>query len=397
VPSPGDVLDAQVVVSDYDEATDPLPQTRVGWTFGTGSRIDPGLMGSLMLMAPAQEPPREMPTLPPPPRHSGAPVPGQGYWVELQQTLQSHPPAAVGRDSGPAAEAGGPKRRDALRALERALVAFPRVDHLEYHQRVHRRMLREVAGMVATGLPFLWDYALADVGRRAAEAPPTGLRVFRLPVGGWLVRSDTANFAIDPAGHSIERHLWGALDFVLLTDPRDITKRNDQTLVRLSAARREIYAHQAMHLPGIDASKFPLVQIGQTYASRGLKIHVLGIQEGELVGPTVGYAVEWPDGRTLVHTGCVADDAAVAAALPPGRQVDVLLLSAQHPAARAVGRRIAARVTLLDDVLQCANAAGPDGRVALQEAFDLQMALRPQTTFLLAPGDAVDLGRAGAK
>ena len=39
------VLDLQIVIDDYDEPTDPLPQSRIGWTFGMGTRIDPGLLG----------------------------------------------------------------------------------------------------------------------------------------------------------------------------------------------------------------------------------------------------------------------------------------------------------------------------------------------------------------
>ena len=37
-------------MNDFDDLTDPMPQTRIGWTFGTAPKIDPSLYGTLVLV-----------------------------------------------------------------------------------------------------------------------------------------------------------------------------------------------------------------------------------------------------------------------------------------------------------------------------------------------------------
>lgn len=388
----GLVLDLQMVVSDYDEPTDLLPQTRVGWTFGTGDRIDPGLFGSVMLVDDLPEAGSPLPDFPPPPDSQGS-VPPPSYWIGLWRRLQEQPPVPYTRDSTTPADALGEARLKMLEELERHAAEFPRVDFLEYHERSDRRMRREVAGMVETGLPLLWEEALNDVRRRVVAPPPENtVRVFRLPAGGWLVRSAAANFGIDPAGYSLAPRLWGALDFVLLTSPLDVIRRSDQLLIRLAAAKRQFLTHVPFHLPAVAAGTMPLVQIGQSYALEGLKVTVVGKKIDDQVSPTVGYVVRWPNGFTLVEAGMSADvDDFVQALGGSDVHPDVLVVSPLHPRGKFLVQRLSPRLTLLEDVLRPADVPGPQGRVKLADALEFQQELRPYTSVLLAPGESFDV------
>lgn len=395
-PEPGLVFDLQIVLNDYDEATDPMPQTRVGWNFGMGPRIDPWLLGSAVLLGTAADEfdpsTARLPAVPAPPEPDEPPVPGDAYWIALNTRIERTTPTPVTSDVPDAAFAGGRERHDALLDLEGRLAEYPRVDFLEFQQRIHRRMNRECAGIVASGLPYYWDHVLDALVRRVAVDPPeSGFRLFRLPQGGWVVRSREATFAIDPTGYRIDRELFDVLDFVLLTRPLEITERNDQLLSRMaaSAAEKPVFTQVAMHLPGIDVREIPLVVPGETYEAAGLSVHVFGERDEEgLVSRSVGYQVSWPDGTDLVVSGVALAEEQVKAA----GALEALLLSARHPRARIVGQRLAAGMTVLDDVLECSAYPGALGRVTLQEAFELQDGLRPHPSLILAPGESIEIG-----
>ncbi len=174
----------------------------------------------------------------------------------------------------------------------------------------------------------------------------------------------------------------------MLTDPNDATRRNDQLLVRMRAAdpKKPVLTHLAIHLPGLKVEDLPLVKPGATYEPHGLKVRVLGIvdQKAGGVSPGVGYRVTWPDGTNLLITGTELDEALVDREPP----IDCVLLSAAHPRARVVGQRLQGRINVLDDVLGCARHPGPRGRPRLEDAFELQVGLRPLSSLLLAPGDS---------
>ncbi|MCA8974459.1 MAG: hypothetical protein KDC98_07040, partial [Planctomycetes bacterium] len=76
----GLVVDLEIVVNDFDEATDPIPQTRIGWTFGCGPVIDPGLFGSIMLVADRQALQGQVPEFPPKPPASRHPLGTPEEW-----------------------------------------------------------------------------------------------------------------------------------------------------------------------------------------------------------------------------------------------------------------------------------------------------------------------------
>jgi hypothetical protein len=342
-----------------------------------------------MLWPPEQPLPERLPELPPPAEPADEPVPPQSWWVQLLRDLQASPPQLLtDACEGHPSLLGGLERLRRLETLEGQLEAFPRVDYLEYTQRVNRRMRREVAGIVASGLPFFWQHCLGEVRRAAALAPERGVRVFRLPEGGWLVRSKEATFAIDPCGANVESQI-GGLDFALLTNPLDATRRNDQLLVRMTAAAKPFYHHIRFHLPGIDAEKMTLAELGQVYEAGALKVRVLGRKTEEgMVTHTAAYLVEWPDGTTLVHSGQSLPEEEFAAE----RRIDLLILSPRHPRAANVGRRLGAKLTVIDELFECAIASGPGGRVPLQRALELQNALRPGASVVLAPSETVAVG-----
>ncbi len=385
----GDVFDLQVVVSDYDEPTDPVPQTRIGWTFGTGPRIDPGLFGSIML-AGDLDGVDELPEFPSPAPQAGDAVPGQAFWVRFFERLRQTEPVFVGADSPAPAMALGEERLARLEELEHHAASFPRVDFLEYHHRVARRMRREVAGMAAVGLPFFWGHVVESLARRAAEPVEQGVRVFRLPSGGWLLRSERVNLAIDPAGDGVAELLWGALEFALLTSPHDITRRSDQALLRMATSNRGVLLHQVFHVPGVAASATPLVKLGQTYDLAGLAVTPIGETAGDRVPPTAGYVIQWPEGPIIVHSA-ESTTADQVRAVVGDATVDLLILSAQHPAGRAVVQRLAPRRVVFDRVLDSARFPGADGRVSLEQVFELQAALRPVASAIVAPGESIDV------
>ncbi len=388
------VLDLNIVISDLDDPTDPLPQTRIGWTFGMGPRIDPGLYGSIMLLdIPADEAKGSVqrPDLPVQVAIEGDPVPGPRYWVDFLEQLQATQPAPYNLNTPDPRLVAGTERRDLLASLDYQCEVFPRVDFIEMQNRIHRRMNREVFGQVQTGLPFFWDHCLEETARSVAEPPPDGgFRIFRLPQGGWLVRSAQANFVIDPSGFGIEKQLWGAIDFALLTNPLDVTKRQDQLAVRMIAndPKRPIIMHLALHIPGFEAKDAPIVRPGEEYEMLGLKIKALGYQDEKgMVSESIGYNILWPDGTRLVVSGTQLFEDAV----PAGGDIDLLLLSARHPLARVIGQRLQAKLTILDDLFVPEVLPGPTGRTSLEDAYKLQRGLRPASSMILAPGESQDV------
>jgi hypothetical protein len=394
---PGAILDMQIVLSDHDEPTDPIAQTRIGWNFGMGPRIDPGLFGSILLLDVEAGDPvvakLGMPELPPAADGPDLPFPDEAYWIGLKARIDRTQPTVVDPKTPDVAFAGGKERHDVLAEFEQRLAEHPRVDFLEFQARIHRRMNRECAGLAMTGLPYFWDHVLEGLVRRVgAEAERKGIRVYRLPQGGHLVQSPQATFAVDPAGYRIDHALFDQIDFVLCTRPLELSERQDQLAVRMAAARpaKPVFTHVAVHLPGMDVREIPIVAPGQAYDSHGLIVRPLLQQDAEgLVTQSCGYHIRWPDGTDLVVTGTELLEEFVRAE----DRVELLLLSVRHPRARIVAQRLNADVTLLDDTLECAFAAGPQGRTTLEQVYELQRGILPRRSLFLAPGEQFELSR----
>ena len=392
-PYAGQVFDLQIVVNDFDESTDPMPQTRIGWTFGCGPIVDPGLLGSAMLLGgPLDGAP---PDFPPKPSPSEPPLPPEDHWRDLTAALLKSPPEVYRGDGAPA-QSGGLSRFTVLEQIESHCERFPRVDFVELNHRIHRRMVREVAGIHARGLPSWWQARLIAVSKAAEDpVPNASVRLFRLPMGGWLVRTTTGGFLIDAAGADLAEWLWGGAQFCVLTQPLDMTRRNDQLLLRMSGAepRRPVLTHIAFHLPVVAMNEMPLVVPGQEIGRPG-EVRVQALSQpidGDKVTWSCSYDIRLPVGPRLVVVG---PDLQVAEA--PEGPVDLLILSPRNPNAPAIAARCRPGLVVLDDAFVC--RARPDvPRAPLRNLHALQRALLPLPSLILAPGESVDVTAANPK
>ena len=384
----GYCFDMQLVVCDYDEPTDALPQTRVGWSFGAGAEIEPGLMGSVLLAGSGVTTlQQELPASPEGKPSSNA---DSAIWVEFLADLRRTNPSVFGVDSPDPRFVGGEIRHRLLHRLEDALAELPRTDHVRLAHRVSRRMRREAAGMSRHGLPFFWHHTAQDIARQAMDPPPDGysFRLFRLPQGGWMVRSKWGNFGVDPVGYDIENLLWGGMEFVLLTSPLDTTARNDELLVRMAKVdpQRPVYTHLFFHLPGVPADEFRVARPGDTYRVGGFEItpHVSADESGALLA-VAGYSVRFPNGALLVFSGPALLEEELRK-----QEIDLLVLDARHGRARVVGQRLDADFILLSGHLQAQGPVRWGPRVDLESAYELQTGLLPKQSAILAPGEWVD-------
>lgn len=381
----GLVLDTQIVVNDFDESTDSMPQTRIGLTFGCGPVADPGLLASLMLLGDVKALQGAVPEFPPKP---GVPLPptGADQWQPFIANLLAAPPA-VFDGTGAAAECGGVKRLALLEELDSQCARMPRVDFIELHHRIHRRMNREVAGLSARGLPWLWRQRLAAVSKQAEDPVPEGsARLFRLPMGGWLVRSAVSNLAVDATGADLAEYLWEGIGFCVLTQPMDMVRRNDQLLLRMYFAEppRTVLTHIAFHLPVVPMETMSLVEPGKTYPSNsGAQIHTLGHQLADGAVPwSCSYRIDIPKGPRLLFVG---------PNLRPGEieagGVDLAIVSPRNPDLVEIVRKVAPRLMVVDDGFTC-QSHPTQPRVTLRDIHAIQQELRTVPSVVLAPGEA---------
>ncbi len=392
-PSPGLVADLQIVLSDFDETTDPMPQTRIGWSFGTGKIVDPGVFGTIMLLdaAPADG---AMPTFPA--KEKGVdPRTTNDAFQRITASLLHHPPQPYDGTKSPE-EAGGLARFAALEELDGHCARFPRVDYLEFHHRIHRRMGRELVGFQVAGLPWWWNQRLESLSKNAEDPVPNGtVRIFRLPMGGWLVRMPMGGFLVDAAGADVAQWLWGGASFCILSQPVDMTKRNDQLLVRMLQAnpRRPVFTHIAFHLPVVPMSELPIFEPGQEFTpAGGVAVKALGkkLNDGAVTF-SCSYVLSVPAGPRLmvVAPDLPADEA-------DGTNIDAMILSPRNPEGLKIVQRVRPGLVLLDEAFL--PQAYPDQpRTTLADLHTTQKALRPQPTLLLAPGESWDIAKAQPK
>ena len=384
----GLAFDLQIVVNDFDESTDPLPQTRIGWTFGCDSVIDPGLFGTVMLVADAQVG-GTMPDFPPKP---GGPAPLDGqHWQGLAQALRSHPPALHDGRAAPE-ECGGIARLKALEELDRECADFPRIDYLELQSRIHRRMVREVAGISMRGLPGFWYQGNRTLAAEAGNDPPAGtVRLFRVPQGGWALRAARLDGSclIDAAGADLQKHLWGLANFAVLTQPLDLTRRNDQLLLCMALAKekRPFLAHIAFHLPLIDMKEMALVEPGKTWTeANGVTVQALGhVRSDGSVPYALGYRLDFPRGPSFLIPGPALTPDEV-----PKEHCTVTILTPRNPQAVAIARAANTDLVVVDDLFLCSSLPNV-GRIALAHAWTLQKALLPIPSVILGPGESWDV------
>ncbi|MFN7590940.1 MAG: hypothetical protein ACK501_15330 [Planctomycetota bacterium] len=386
-PAVGSVVDLQIVVNDFDESTDSMPQTRIGLTFGCSPIVDPGLYASMMLVADAAALQGAVPQFPPKPASAEPPAKPKEYWADLTARLLQFPPAIYDGSTSPA-DCGGSRRLAVLEEIDGHCAQWPRIDLLEFHQRIHRRMNREVAGFTARGLPSWWRARLVSVSKNAEDDVPAGaVRLFRLPTGGWLFRSARGNFVVDPAGADIPDALWGGAQFCVLTQPLDMTRRQDQLLLGMFAAEppRPVYTHIAFHLPTVGMDKMPLAELGKSYgAATGMQVHALGEAQADGQVPwSCSYRIDVPNGPRVLLAGPTlrAKDAAV------GVAIDVMVASPRNPELPAIVVAAKPRLVVIDDAFECQSMPQLD-RMTLRQLHAVQQQLRPTPSLILAPGES---------
>lgn len=386
--APGLVFDLQLVVNDFDETTDAMPQTRIGWTFGSGPVIEPAAFGSVMLVD-ADAATQALPAFP---ERPVVETPGLDPkdWEALTHRLLQVPPATYDGTKMPA-EAGGLSRLKVLEEIDGHCETFPRVDFVELQHRVHRRMQREVAGMERKGLPSWWHERLAAISKHAEDPVANGtVRLFRLPMGGWLVRMTQGGFLIDAAGAGVAEYLWGGAQFCILTQPLDMARRNDQLLLRMLQTKppRPVFMHIAFHLPVVSMADVPLFEPGQKFApTAGVEVRALGskLADGS-VAWSCSYVVAVPAGPHLLVVGPDLAPDEVADVGP----IDAMILSPRNLEAPAIVKKVAPRIVFIDDAFL--PAAYPDQkRMSLRILHSLQGVLRPQPSLILAPGECWDV------
>ncbi|MCA8952892.1 MAG: hypothetical protein KDE27_25505 [Planctomycetes bacterium] len=390
-PRSGMVIDLEIVINDFDEPTDPIPQTRIGWTFGCGPVVDPGLLGSMMLVADAAALQGHVPEFPPKPPTAGPPLGTAEQWHDLTARLLRSPPALHDGTIAPE-QAGGLDRLRVLEEIDRECARFPRVDFVEFVYRIQREMKREVAGIRARGLPYWWDTRLRDVSKAGEDKVPAGTaRIFRLPMGGWLIATPTSGCVVDAAGADLPHWLWGRCAFSLTTQPLDATKRSDPLLVRMLATetKRPVLTHIAFQLPIIRMADMPLVEPGKAIGTiDDMAVRALGTKmaDGSVPG-SCGYRIDVVDGPRILVVAPSTTPAHI-----DEEPVDVLILSPRNPHVPEIIAKATPGVVLFDEAFLCQSL--PDvPRVNLETFHTIQKALQPQPSVLLAPGESWDVAR----
>lgn len=389
-PAVGSAFDMQVVISDFDETTDPMPQTRIGWTFGCGPVADPGLYGTAVLIDDTA-PPNGKVQIPPANVVTIAHELQRVYWFDLAQNIRAHPPTVHDGSRAPEA-AGGTGRLSLLEELDYELGRYPRVDFVEFCMRAQRQMMREVAGIEQSGVPSFWDIQSRAVAKAAAEpAAPGTARLYRLPQNGWLVRGEKYAFLVDPAGAHAASLYWGATDFVLLTEPLDPARRSDPMLLRMADAKppRPYFTHIVFHLPRTLMQEMPLVAPGDERPQPdGVIVRAVCEKRPDgRVPSAMGYLVSLPGRIRVLFAGSSlrAEDVPDLA-----RNCQCLVLTARNPQALEIAAKVEPELVLVDGAFACSQLPNVE-RVSLAMAHALQRLLIPTKSLLLAPGESWEI------
>lgn len=384
----GTALDLQLTVEDFDEVTDTMPQSRLGWTFGVLPWLEPALRATVLLAGPDDG---SRANIRPPVRRrfETAPLPPRQLFDDLAQALRNNPAVATGNPEILPKDLGGATRLKALQELDALAEGFPRVDYLGLQLRTHRRMDREVAGFIRHGLPYFWRRRLSEVAAALDGVPPEkGVDLHLLPMGGWVVHSKASTFAVDPSGVLVAQALDGRVDFVILTQPLSVYHRHDELFVRLlqSATGQRVYSHLPFHLPSIRPEQLTVVTLGEPIKDRGVELIPLG---PSFDSPTqrpvgIGWSVRMPDGTRLLFAGPQLRPEQL-----PEVPADGLVLPLGHIAPLGLVQEAAARLTVIEGALLPSRRAGLGGRFPLDAVHEFQKAAQGFPTILPAPGERV--------
>jgi len=338
VPKKGLALDLQIILNDFDELTDPLPQTRIGWTFGMGPIIDPMIYGTLVLVGPSWDspvPPRP-PVLP-----KGKPEKINERWVQKIGEILKNPPLAAGNKKNNNA------RESALKALDAALAEWPRQDIVEMLILTQRRMNREVSGFLNTGiLRFLRAKVISLLKEAQKPASFENPRIYALPSRGWWIESKEGSFFIDPSFPLLEL-FHSKLDACLLSRAQSPLLRSDPLAFRLVATKKPVVCHIAFHLGGAGPLIIhPLNPGDQLEIGKGVKVSLMGKKGANgKVTVTTGFELCWPSGFTIVSPSLSGTPEQVHLTK---KRINVLILDPSNPNAQEFLRKLKPETVILE-------------------------------------------------
>ena len=191
---------------------------------------------------------------------------------------------------------------------------------------------------------------------------------------------------IDAAGPDVEQWLWGAAQMCVLTQPLTMSRRNDQLLLRMLTAEpvRPVLTHIVFHLPVIAMDKIPLVQLGQSYGAKtGSTLRGIGEARSDGSVPyDLGYRIETVGCPDLVIVGPTTKVEDV-----EEEPVGVMIASSRNRGVVDIAKKLKPGIILFDDgFLPDTSVALP--RVTLNHLHQLQRALLPLKSVVLAPGES---------
>lgn len=388
-PKTGASMDMQIIVDDYDAPTDTLPQTRIGWTFGSSPILNPAIYGTLMLVGENWNG-KTNPSTPAHPRSEHPKLPGEKFWFDLQKDL--HVLAAK-----PGLEGIAGRRGDLLRALDERLALYPVLDTQEIFKLLNREMPRELAGYLRSGPPHYQDLVIRKLLKRLDKVrKPEHRELVALPGRGFFYRSEAGQVLISPS--SLHTHkLLPIVDAVLIAASNDPMQRSDALAVRARKQKIPLFAHLSFHLPGSGAlDTADLVKPGEEMSvGKKLRVRMLADKdERGRVPPTMGYQLSDPKGFVLVAPALSARPKHVV--LPDGKtSIDVLVLDPDHELADELVKKLKPRITVLEGFLDMQRWLG-EGYSRTHRLAEASKAIERfeklgTRVYLLSPGQALRL------
>jgi hypothetical protein len=380
-PKEGDSFDLQILLNDFDALTDPLPQTRIGWTFGMGPIIDPMIYGTLFLV----DKPWTSPTSPKiPPLPMGEPEKADEVWCErigkalAQKTLT------------PLKSPGSITKDPILMELDSAIAAWPRQDIVELITLTQRRMNREVSGYLRTGVMRLLREKVRSLLRKAQNSPSSKTpRIHSLPGRGWWIESKEGSFFIDPCFPLMEL-FHENLTACLLSRSQSPLLRSDPLAFRLVATKKTVICHVAFHLGGAGPLVIHPLDPGEKLViGKKVTVSLLGKKgENGKVTVTTGFQIRWPSGFTLVAPSLSGIPEQVKTSK---KRIDVLLLDPSNPKAKELLLKLRPKNVILEgffDFQRFPTNTYPKSH-RLPEASDLVDLIKKISAelWLLAPGE----------
>ncbi len=366
-PRPGTWLGMDMVVEDFDFPHDPLPQTRIGWTFGSGPILYPGYEGSVVLLEKPLKKGETLEKAPPRPEVDSKTYKGAediGFWQDLSLALDKAPPS-LGKPSG--------KRLEILGNMDASISRWPVLDLGMLVARYQRGMFREAAGIMSRGAPSLLRYRSKKVFEALNEDPPRegNVVVVRLPWSGWLIRSHFLNIVIDPFLPGLHRHVVKT-DVLLLSNALDFVRRDDPLIFAMVELKRPILAHMPIILPYCDTSKIPRLRPGEGINLGEAEIAVIGPgKKKSRLPPQIGFLVRFkPLGPIVIIGGYYFQANWIKESGGEWEPPDLLILPISHPELEKQVREINPRAFIPSDALDLPLDLTGKSDVRLKKALE---------------------------